>query len=57
MGEDEAATLRTLTAYRQVMTSLLEPHRGRVVDSLRHVGIIQSLLASSRKANRELISK
>ena len=48
MGEDEAAIIRTLTAYRQVMTSLLEPHRGTVVDSPRHVGISQSLLASCR---------
>ena len=33
MGEDEAATIRTLTAYRAVMTSLIQQHRGRVVDS------------------------
>jgi adenylate cyclase len=33
MGEDEEATIRTLTAYRQVMTSLIQHHRGRVVDS------------------------
>jgi adenylate cyclase len=33
MGEDEDATVRTLTAYRQVMTSLIEKHRGRVVDA------------------------
>ena len=33
MGDDEEATIRTLTAYREVMTSLIERHRGRVVDS------------------------
>src|SRR5262245_42065336 len=33
MGEDEEATIRTLTAYRTVMTTLIGRHRGRVVDS------------------------
>ena len=33
MGEDEEATIRTLTAYRQIMTTLIQQHRGRVVDS------------------------
>ena len=33
MGEDDEATIRTLTAYREVMTSLIEQHHGRVVDS------------------------
>ena len=33
MGEDEAATVKTLTAYREVMYSLIKQHRGRVVDS------------------------
>jgi adenylate cyclase len=33
MGEDEEATIHTLTAYRQVMTTLIQHHRGRVVDS------------------------
>src|SRR5262245_40323669 len=33
MGEDEEATIRTLTTYRAVMTSLIQAHRGRVVDS------------------------
>lgn len=33
MGEDEVATIRTLTAYRELMTSLIQQHRGRVVDS------------------------
>lgn len=33
MGEDEEATIRTLTAYRELMTSCIQQHRGRVVDS------------------------
>ena len=33
MGDDEEATIRTLTTYREVMTSLIQQHHGRVVDS------------------------
>ena len=33
MGEDEEATIRTLTAYRELMGNLIQKHRGRVVDS------------------------
>lgn len=33
MGDDEEATIRTLTAYREVMARLVEQHRGHVVDS------------------------
>ena len=33
MGEDELTTIRTLTAYREVMTTLIERYRGKVVDS------------------------
>src|SRR5215210_1939107 len=33
MGEDEVTTIRTLTAYREVMSTLIQQHRGRVVDS------------------------
>jgi len=31
MGEDEDATVRTLTAYREVMGVFIRKHRGRVV--------------------------
>jgi adenylate cyclase len=31
MGEDEEATLRTLNSYKEVMESLIQQHRGRVV--------------------------
>ena len=33
MGDDEEATIRTLTAYRAVMFAGVEQHSGRVVDS------------------------
>jgi adenylate cyclase len=33
MGDDEEATVRTLEAYRKVMSDLIEQFRGRVVDS------------------------
>jgi adenylate cyclase len=33
MGEDEEATVRTITEYREVMATLIQQHRGRVVDS------------------------
>lgn len=33
MGDDEVATVRTITAYREIMASFIHRHRGRVVDS------------------------
>jgi TolB-like protein len=33
MGEDEAATVKTLEAYKQIMFSLIKQHRGRLIDS------------------------
>lgn len=33
MGEDDVATVQTLKACRKLMTSVIEAHRGRVVDS------------------------
>src|SRR5262249_3532482 len=33
MGADEEGTIRTLTAYRHMMTTLIAQHRGRVVDA------------------------
>jgi adenylate cyclase len=33
MGDDEIATVRTLTAHRAVMAALIQQHHGRVVDS------------------------
>jgi len=34
MGEDEEPSVRTLTAYREIMSSLIRQYRGRV--RLRH---------------------
>ncbi|MCG2778218.1 MAG: adenylate/guanylate cyclase domain-containing protein [Desulfobacterales bacterium] len=33
MEDDEEATVRTITAYREVMTNLIQGHHGRVVDA------------------------
>ena len=33
MGDDERATVETITAYRKVMTDLIQEHHGRVVDA------------------------
>jgi adenylate cyclase len=33
MAEDEAATVKTIASYREIMSSLITQHRGRVVDS------------------------
>lgn len=33
MGEDEEATVRTLTGHRELMAGLIAEHRGRVVDA------------------------
>src|ERR1051325_10159172 len=33
MSDDEEATIRTLTAYRALLSSLIQHYRGRVVDA------------------------
>ena len=33
MGEDEEATVKTITTYREVMTALINQHQGKVLDS------------------------
>jgi adenylate cyclase len=33
MGDDEVATIHTLAAYREVMSSFIQHYRGRVIDS------------------------
>jgi adenylate cyclase len=33
MGEDEEATVRTITAYREVLTALIQQHNGIVLDT------------------------
>src|SRR5512136_2525562 len=34
MGEDEVGTIRTLNAYKEMMSGLIQQHRGRVVDAI-----------------------
>ena len=33
MGDDEESTVRTLTSYREVLTTLIQQHNGKVLDS------------------------
>jgi len=33
MADNEIATIHTITSYREIMKTLIEQHKGRVVDS------------------------
>ena len=33
MGQDEGATVRTITAYREMLAGLIQQHRGNVIDA------------------------
>jgi TolB-like protein/class 3 adenylate cyclase/Tfp pilus assembly protein PilF len=33
MGDDEVATVRTITSYRKIISTLIKQHNGRVIDS------------------------
>ena len=33
MGEDDESTVNTITAYRKILTELINKHQGRVVDT------------------------
>jgi adenylate cyclase len=62
MGENEAETVRTLTAYRKIMGELIEQHRGRVIDSpgdnlLAEFVSIVDALDCAVKIQRELKAK
>jgi adenylate cyclase len=62
MGENEAATVQTLKAYREVMTSLIKLHQGRVVDSpgdnlLAEFGSVVDALNCAVKIQHELKTK
>jgi adenylate cyclase len=59
MGEDELATVQTLKKYREVMTSLIEQYRGRVVDSpgdnmLAEFGSVVDAVESAVEIQKEL---
>jgi len=58
-GEDDDATVRTLTAYREMMSSLIKGHRGRVVDSpgdnlLAEVSSVIHAVSCALEMQREL---
>ncbi len=62
MGKDEVATIRTLTAYREVMTSLIQQHRGRVVDTpgdnlLAEFGSVVDAVTGAVEVQRELAQR
>ena len=59
MGEDELATVETLKQYREVITSLIQQYRGRVVDSpgdniLAEFGSVVDAVESAVEIQREL---
>jgi adenylate cyclase len=62
MGEDEAATVQTLTLYRTVIQTQVQEHRGRVVDSpgdnvLAEFGSVVDAVQCAVAFQRELSSK
>ena len=59
MGDDEEATIETLTAYRKVFTSKIRKHRGRVVDAkgdaiLAEFASVVDAVSSAVEIQREL---
>ena len=59
MGEDEVATVRILTAYRNLMASLIQQYRGRVVDTpgdnlLAEFGSVVDAVQCAVEIQREL---
>jgi len=62
MGEDEVATVRTLTAYREVMAALIRERSGRVVDAtgdnvLAEFASVVDALECAVELQRELKSR
>jgi len=62
MGEDEEATVRTITAYRTAMTKLIQQYRGRVVDSpgdnvLAEFGSVVDSVNCAVEVQRELAER
>jgi len=62
MGEDEVATIRTLTAYRELMTSLIQQNHGRVVDTpgdnlLAEFGSVVDAVACAVEVQRGLAQR
>ena len=62
MGEDEQATLRTLTAHREVFAKYIAQHDGRVVNApgdsiLAEFGSVVDAVAAAAEIQRELAEK
>jgi class 3 adenylate cyclase len=62
MGEDDEATVRTITAYREVITEVVQKHKGRVVDSpgdniLAEFASVIDAVSSAVEIQEELKSK
>jgi adenylate cyclase len=62
MGQDEEATIHTLKAYREVMTHLIQQHRGRVVDFpgdnlLAEFGSVVDAVQCAQAIQQELASR
>jgi adenylate cyclase len=62
MREDEEATVSTLTAYREVIGTVIEKHRGRIVDSpgdnvLAEFASVVDAVACAVEIQRELKSR
>ena len=62
MGEDEVATIQTLTEYREVMAGFIRQHRGRVVDAtgdnlLADFASVVDAVACAAEIQRELRSR
>ena len=59
MGEDEKGTVRTLNAYKEVMTALIQHYHGRVVDApgdnvLAEFGSVVDAVECAVKIQKEL---
>jgi hypothetical protein len=62
MGEDEESTILTLTEYRNIISSLIEKYRGRVVDSpgdnlLDEFTSVVDAVQSSKETQRKIFKK
>ena len=62
MQDDESLTIQTLKAYRELMASLIQEYRGRVVDSpgdnvLAEFGSVVDAVECSVKVQQELKEK
>jgi hypothetical protein len=49
MGADEEGTLRILTAYREVMATLIQQHHGRVINAPGDALLVEEVIALDPK--------